>query len=31
MLAYTLGYRLYVWQRAHSQDLISDEQLALTL
>lgn len=25
MLAYTLGYRLYVWQRARSQDLISDE------
>ena len=25
MLAYTAGYRLYVWQRARSQDLISDE------
>lgn len=25
MLAYTLGYRLYVWQRARNQDLISDE------
>ncbi|HRI59510.1 MAG TPA: prolipoprotein diacylglyceryl transferase [Saprospiraceae bacterium] len=25
MLAYTLGYRLYVRQRARSQDLISDE------
>jgi len=25
MLAYTIGYRLYVWQRARSQDLISDE------
>ena len=25
MLAYTIGYRLYVWQRAHSQDLISDD------
>ncbi|MFN0216236.1 MAG: prolipoprotein diacylglyceryl transferase [Saprospiraceae bacterium] len=25
MLAYTMGYRLYVWQRARSQDLISDE------
>lgn len=25
MLAYTLGYRLYVWQRAHSRDMISDE------
>lgn len=25
MLAYTLGYRLYVWQRARTQDLISDE------
>ncbi|MBC7775000.1 MAG: prolipoprotein diacylglyceryl transferase [Phycisphaerae bacterium] len=25
MLAYTLGYRLYVWQRARSQDLINDE------
>ncbi|MBL7808380.1 MAG: prolipoprotein diacylglyceryl transferase [Saprospiraceae bacterium] len=25
MLAYTLGYRLYVWQRARSRDLISDE------
>lgn len=25
MLAYTLGYRLYVWQRTRSQDLISDE------
>lgn len=25
MLAYTLGYRLYVWQRARSADPISDE------
>jgi prolipoprotein diacylglyceryltransferase len=25
MLAYTLGYRLYIWQRAQNQDLISDE------
>lgn len=25
MMAYTLGYRLYIWQRARSQDLISDE------
>ncbi|MDO8366433.1 MAG: prolipoprotein diacylglyceryl transferase [Saprospiraceae bacterium] len=25
MLAYTIGYRLYVWQRARNQDLISDE------
>jgi len=25
MLAYTIGYRLYVWQRARIQDLISDE------
>ncbi len=25
MLAYTIGYRLYVWQRTRSQDLISDE------
>lgn len=25
MLAYTLGYRLYIWQRARSQDLINDE------
>jgi len=25
MLSYTLGYRLYVWQRARSQDLISDD------
>lgn len=25
MLAYTVGYRLYIWQRAHSQDLISDD------
>lgn len=25
MLAYTLGYRLYVWQRARNHDLISDE------
>ncbi len=25
MLAYTLGYRLYVWQRARTQDPISDE------
>lgn len=25
MLSYTLGYRLYVWQRARNQDLISDE------
>lgn len=25
MMAYTLGYRLYVWQRARSHDLISDE------
>lgn len=25
MLAYTLGYRLYVWQRAKKQDAISDE------
>lgn len=24
-MAYTLGYRLYVWQRAQSRDLISDE------
>lgn len=26
MLAYTLGYRLYVWQRSRSQDAISDDQ-----
>lgn len=26
MLAYTLGYRLYVWQRARNRDPISDEQ-----
>ncbi|MCC7464976.1 MAG: prolipoprotein diacylglyceryl transferase [Saprospiraceae bacterium] len=26
MLAYTLGYRLYVWQRSRSRDLISDDQ-----
>lgn len=26
MLAYTLGYRLYVWQRAHSSDPINDDQ-----
>lgn len=25
MLSYTLGYRLYVWQRARNQDLITDE------
>jgi phosphatidylglycerol:prolipoprotein diacylglycerol transferase len=25
MLAYTIGYRLYVWQRSRSQDLISDD------
>ncbi len=25
MLSYTLGYRLYVWQRARSRDLISDD------
>ena len=25
MLAYTFGYRLYVWQRARSRDLISDD------
>lgn len=25
MLAYTIGYRLYVWQRSRNQDLISDE------
>ncbi|MCW5924780.1 MAG: prolipoprotein diacylglyceryl transferase [Saprospiraceae bacterium] len=25
MLSYTLGYRLYAWQRARSQDPISDE------
>lgn len=25
MLAYTLGYRLYVWQRSRSRDLISDD------
>jgi prolipoprotein diacylglyceryltransferase len=25
MLAYTAGYRLYVWQRARGSDLISDE------
>jgi phosphatidylglycerol:prolipoprotein diacylglycerol transferase len=25
MLAYTIGYRLYVWQRSCSKDLISDE------
>lgn len=25
MMSYTLGYRLYVWQRARNQDLISDE------
>jgi prolipoprotein diacylglyceryltransferase len=25
MLAYTMGYRLYVWQRSKSKDLISDE------
>lgn len=25
MLAYTIGYRLYVWQRARSQDLISED------
>ncbi|HMX39702.1 MAG TPA: prolipoprotein diacylglyceryl transferase [Saprospiraceae bacterium] len=25
MLAYTLGYRLYVWQRARTQDRIGDE------
>lgn len=25
MLAYTIGYRLYVWQRARSQDTIGDE------
>lgn len=24
-MSYTLGYRLYVWQRARNQDLISDE------
>lgn len=28
MLAYILGYRLYVWQRAHTHDLISDENRA---
>ena len=26
MLSYTLGYRLYVWQRACSRDRISDDQ-----
>ncbi len=26
MLAYTLGYRLYVWQRARSRDPINDDQ-----
>ena len=25
MLSYTIGYRLYVWQRARNQDLISDD------
>ena len=25
MLAYTIGYRLYVWQRARNHDLISDD------
>lgn len=25
MLAYTIGYRLYVWQRSRTQDLIHDE------
>jgi prolipoprotein diacylglyceryltransferase len=25
MLAYTIGYRLYVWQRGRTRDLISDE------
>lgn len=25
MLSYTIGYRLYVWQRARTQDLISDD------